>query len=256
MKSMLLAAAGVAAIGSSAMADVIHVWDWSASADGTSGLNMNGGEFSAIHAEFNVDTQRFLWQVTFADQITDGYTLAVNSGPNPKGHAGELALVYFDTTAPSPMVTVYAYNGQNSMTSYRDGSQISGIQSPDMILASDTNENHSAIMQASVVDNMDGSRVMTLELDASMINAHNPAYPGPDGPSEWTGLQFSEALGLWMHPLANLNSSYNQDGSLDQWSGTQGWFDGSNFETTTIPAPAGALALGGAGLLTARRRRA
>ncbi len=254
MKFTIPALMGAAMLSTAASAD-IYTWDWSAAADGTAGLNMNGGEFQSIHAEYNNQSQRFLWSVTFADQITDGYTLAVNNGPNPKGHAGELGLIYFDASEGSPIVTVYAYNGVNAQNSYADGSPASGTQAPDMILASDGVANHSSIMQASVVDDMmAGTRTMTLEISASFINNHIPANPGPEGPSEWTGVQFAELLGLWMHPMTNLNTDYDQDMALTQWSGAQGWFDGSNF-TTSVPTPGSVALLGLGGLVMGRRRR-
>lgn len=254
MKITITALLGAAMLSSAANAD-IYSWDWSASVNGTSGLNMNGGQFQSIHAEYNNVSERFLWSVTFADQITDGYTLAVNDGPNPKGHAGELGLIYFDASNGVPVVTVYAYNGVNSQNSYADGSPAGGIQAPDMILASDGVTNHSSIMQASVVDDMmTGTRTMTLELDATIINNHMPANPGPEGPSEWTGVQFAELLGLWMHPVTNLNADYDGEMALTQWSGTQGWFDGSNF-TTSVPTPGSVALLGLGGLVMSRRRR-
>lgn len=257
MNRCILALVGVGAVSATASAD-LYVWDWDANVDGTSGLNMNAGEFSSIHAEYDTVTERFLWDVTFADQITDGYTLAVNDGPNPKGHAGELGLIYFDATGDDARVTVYAYNGVNSMNSYKDGSPASGTQTPDMILAASmvdaTMLNHSSIIEASVIDGIDGSRRMTLEMDASIVNAHAPEYPGPDGIEEWTGVQFAELLGLWMHPVKNLVTEYNEDGTLANWRGSQGWFDGSGFETT--PTPGSALLLSMGVVAATRRRRA
>lgn len=236
-----------------ASADV-YQWDWSADVEDVSRLNMNGGEFQSVHAQFDSDTERFLWQVTFADQITDGYTLAVNNGPNPKGHAGELALIYFDATGEEARVTGYAYNGVNSLNSFRDGAPLEGVQNPDILFTSDALGLHPFIMQASVED-IGLGRVMTLEIDASLINAHAPVYPGPEGPSEWAGLAFDELLGLWMHPMTNLSTSYDEDGRLDSWSGTQGWFDSKNWETTTIPAPGALALLGFGGVLANGRRR-
>ena len=254
MKITTMALIGAAAFATSANADVYH-WDWSAAVDGTAGLNMNGGEYQSVHAEFDSSTNRFLWSVTFSDQITDGYSLAVNNGPNPKGHAGEMALLYFDATGGDVRVTGYAYNGVNSLNSYYDGSPQGGTQAPDLLFASNGFENASFITAASVMDNVDGTRVMTLEMDASLINGHNPFYPGPDGPSEWTGVAFDEMIGLWMHPFKNLDTSYDQSGALTGWSGSQGWFDGSNFDTTTVPAPGAMALLGMGGMLVGRRRR-
>ena len=254
MKKTLITMMCVGTVATVANADV-YQWDWSADVDGTSGLNMNGGEFESIHAQFDSDTDRFLWQVTFANQITDGYTLAVNNGPNPKGHAGELALIYFDASGNNVRVSGYAYNGLNSFTSYYDGAPQGGVQSPDMIFASNPLGNASLVLQASVQD-VGSKRVMTLEMDASSINGHMPASPGPEGPSEWTGVAFDEMLGLWMHPLKGMQTQYDQDGALTHLSyDRQGWFDGNNFETTVVPAPGAIALLGLGGVIAGRRRR-
>jgi hypothetical protein len=255
MKKSTIAMLCAATFATAAQAD-IYQWDWSADVDGTAGLNMNGGEFQSIHAQFDSVTDRFLWQVTFADQITDGYTLAVNNGPNPKGHAGELALIYFDASNPNVRVTGYAYNGVNLFNSYQDGSPDEGIQAPDMLFGSDLlGNNDSIIMQASVED-IGTTRVMTLEIDAAGINVHTPANPGPEGPGGWSGIAFDELVGLWMHPMTGVDTAYDQSGALTGLSySTQGWFDGNNFGTSTDPAP-GAMALfGRGGMLAGRRRR-
>ena len=254
MKVSTIAILGAVAIAASAQADV-YQWDWSADVDGTSGLNMAGGEFQSILAQFDSDTNRFLWQVTFADQITDGYMLAVNNGPNPKGHAGELGLLYFDASGGNARVTGYAYNGVNSLSSYRDGSPAAGIQAPDLIFAADSFGNDSSIMVATVED-IGTTRVMTLEMDASFLNNRAPAYPGPEGPGEWTGLAFDELLGLWMHPMVGMNTNYGQQGELLSLGyQSKGWFDANNFSTTTVPAPGAMALLGMGGMLAGRRRR-
>jgi len=247
VQAVFIVCAGLAATGASA--DVFQ-WDWSAAADGTRGLNMRGGEFESVHAEYNSSDNRFLWEVVFSDQITDGYTLAVNNGPNPKGHAGELALIYFDATHPDVRVSAYAYNGQNTLLTYRDGSPQAGDQDPDQIFGF----NHSSILRASSED-IGAKRKMTLEIDAGVINAHSPAYPGPGGSAEWTGIAFDEMLGLWMHPLTELTTGYDQDESLTAWSGSQGWFDASSLKAASVPAPHTLAIFGLGGLAACRRRR-
>jgi len=254
MKFTTLMCVGVAAASGAAGADV-YVFDWAHGDRGSAGLNMRSGTFESVHAEYDSVSERFLWETTFSDQVTDGYTLAVTQGPNPKGHAGELALIYFDATTTSPTVSIYAYNGLNSQTSYKDGAPLNGTQTPDPIILNDGTGRHPSIIEASVEDTPQGKRVMTLEMDASFVNAHTPMHPGPDGYGEWDGIRFARALGLWMHPIKDLDSSYNEDGSLAHWSGTQGWFDGTNFTTTTVPAPGALALLGLGGAMIARRRR-
>lgn len=228
----------------------VYTWEWN---PGDHGVNNNGGTFHHILARYNTNTQKLLFELTFADQVSNGYTLALNDGPNPKGHAGELALVYFDATNMGDVRTsIYAYNGLNTQTSYLDGSPVSGNQSPDRILSSIDPVAGLAI-SATAWDH-GNLRTFRLELDASDINSHIPMYPGPQGPSEWTGIQFDDLMGIWLHPVKNLSTSYNEAGFLTHWSGTQGWIDGSNF-TTDVPAPGFAAITLASGLAGLRRRR-
>lgn len=242
--NLKMIAAGVAlaaGLATTATADEFF-WEWNA---GDTGVNNNGGSIENIKALFNEDTNRFVWDVTFSDQVTEGYTLAITGGPNPKGIAGEVALLYFDASGGSPIVTAYGYNGLNSQTSYKDGQPQSGDQAPDRVATSLVD--FPFVNQASVTD-FDGKRRLSLTLNATTVQSHLP----PVNPGEWTGLAFGEQIGIWFHPVKNLSSSYGQDGFLTSWSGNQGWLDGSGFQTTPTP---GALALLGLGGLCATRRK-
>lgn len=238
--SMMLAAGAASA--------QTYQWEWT----GQSGHSDAGGEIEHVLARFNTITNQTLWRLTFADQITDGFTLAVSPGPNPKGHGGELALLYFDATSLNdPRITVYNYNGHNSMTSFKDGSPVAGNQTPDLIHS--TFDAELVTSQTWSFDRQDGRRVLGFKMDASAINGHSPMYPGN---SPWTGMAFGEELGIWMHPFTNLTATYSDDGALLSWGGEHGWLDGNGFNTRQVPAPgaAGLALLGGA--LAARRRRA
>lgn len=248
MKTAILTLA-IAALttGTTTAAAQTYVFDWEA---GDSGVNNAGGEFQSVNGSFNATTNRFTWDITFNDQITDGYTLAVSPGPNPKGTSGELALIYFDATnLAAPDVTVYAYNGENTQLSWADGSNAAGIQSPDKIISSQ-GLNSGDILNASVTD-AGGMRTLSLEMDATNLQSHLPKWPSA---ADWTGVEFGDLIGVWLHPTASLTTEYGSDGFLNNWfAESEGWLDGSNFHT--VPAPAGSLALGGLGLLAARRRR-
>ncbi len=248
MKTVILAlAAAAVATGTTTASAQTYIFDWEA---GDSPVNNAGGEFKSVTGSYNATTNLFTWDITFNDQITDGYTLAVSPGPNPKGQSGELALIYFDgTNIAAPEVTVYAYNGQNTQLSWADGSDAAGIQSPDKIISSQ-GINSGDILSASVTD-AGGMRTLSLEMDATNLQNHLPKWPGG---ADWTGVEFGDKIGVWLHPTAWLHTEYGVDGFLNAWSPeTQGWLDGANFHT--VPAPAGSLALGGLGLLAARRRR-
>ncbi len=248
MKTAILALAAAAlAAGTTTANAQTYVFNWET---GDSPVNNAGGEFKSITGSYNASSKLFTWDITFNDQITDGYTLAVSPGPNPKGQSGELALIYFDATnIATPEVTVYAYNGQNTQLSWADGSHDPGIQSPDKIISS-SGVNSGDILNASVTDDA-GMRTLSLEMDATNLQSHLPKWPGD---ADWTGVEFGGSIGVWLHPTAWLHTEYGVDGFLNAWEPeTQGWLDGQYFET--VPAPAGSLALGGLGLLAARRRR-
>ena len=248
---------GIAALGAAcaiASADV-YTWSWQPGDPG-GGYNNAGGTFKSIDASFNSGSQRLTWDIAFDDQISDGFTLALNNGPNPRGHAGELALVYFDATdVDNVRVTSYAYNGLNTQTSYRDGSPLSGTQAADVIFGVVPIEGQTpSVLHASVTDS-EHTRRMRLVLDASSINSHTPGYPGSMGIEEWFGIGFDTGLGVWLHPVSNLTTEYGEDGALSYWSGRQGWLDGANF-TAQVPAPGvAAIAAAGLGIGTGRRRR-
>lgn len=248
-KSMTIAAVMIGACGA-ASADV-YSWSWQT---GDSSVNNNGGAMETIGMRYNTNTERFAFDVTFSDQVSQGYTLAVSPGANPKGHAGELALLYFDATNMSQVrLNAFAYNGLNTQTSYYDGSPDAGTQAPDQI-ATSLNAIDAATISALAIDH-DGKRTFSLILDATAINAHIPTHPGPNGPSEWTGLEFGALMGIWFHPVKNLHTAYDAEGFLADWGGSQGWLDGQNF-ATSVPAPAAGATLLAAFGLAGRRRRA
>lgn len=217
----------------------------------TSGLgNNNAGVMTRIYTRFNSNSGVLRWEVDFADTVTDGFTLAMNDGPNPKGHAGELGLIYFDATGATPEITAYAYNGLNTSTSYKDGNgQVGGNQTPDMILGAAQRDQW--VLNGSVVPLGAGQRFI-LEIQVADIVSHDPMYPS--GQNDWFGIGFAEKVGWWFHTYKNLQTSY-ENGHLTNWAfSTQGWSDTSNVTTTLVPAP-GAVALAGFAALAATPRR-
>ena len=75
--------------------------------------------------------------------------------------------------------------------------------------------------------------------------------------ADWTGAQFSDAMGIWMHPFRTFNPTYDANGNITNLQlGGEGWFDGTMLQTVLIPLPstAGMAALGMVGLGIRRRR--
>lgn len=252
MKSAIIAGVVAIAGAGSASSATLYAWNWGVGDSGDYGVNNAGGTFDSMSSTYDDASGLWTWNVTFSDQVTDGYTLAVSPGENPKGTSGELALIYFDNTGGSPVVTLYGYNGQNAQTSWADGSPLGGIQGPDKI-ASTIGLGSSLIVDASVADGA-GTRTFSLTLDAAALGAHVPTWPGPGGVADWTGVEYGDEIGMWLHPVSWLHADYGIDGFLNSWSAeTQGWFDGRRFKTVPTPGTAGLLALGG--LVATRRRR-
>ncbi|MEN0021295.1 MAG: hypothetical protein AAF747_10470 [Planctomycetota bacterium] len=214
------------------------------------GVNNNAGTILEVTSTWNAGSERLSFNLV-TDGGTDGFWLALSPGDNPKGHAGELALIYFDRGQDRggvPSMAVYAYNGVNGSNSWNNPG--------DFIVSTEDGSGWDAnLSQGNTVD---GDRFMSFDIDASVIQNHTPAFPGS---SPWTGVEFGERAGIWMHTVENpINGGvdYDTDGQLTQFSyGRQGWWDGAGIGTqVVIPLPTtAALGLAGVGLVGIRRRR-
>jgi hypothetical protein len=220
---------------------------------GASPTNDGAGLFKSVTTSYNDATKQFTWSASFTagagGVLPDAFTLAVNNGPNPKGIAGQLALIYFDaSSAGTPKVTVYGYNGQNSFTSWQDGNGVaSGNQTPDKIISSTNN----AGITASVT-NIAGVRTLSLSMNAATVNAFNSAYDTVTDP--WEGIKFDQNLGFWYHPLSGADFTYNSAGWITNFNYcSQGWFDTSGLRTVPTPGAA-ALGLMGSSMFLRRKR--
>ncbi len=234
-----------------------YQWDW----DHSGSPDNSGGVIKDVSAVFNTVSKRFAFSSRFdnvpgGSQKTQGFWLVVSPGPNPKGHAGELAAFYMDASTidgisnKNAKLSVYAYNGVNGSTSWADGT--GGGGTPDRIINSIAST--SWINSLTMVQNADGTRTFSFDIDATTIQSHVPTHPGPGGPAEWTGCSFGPKIGVWFHPVAGLSTDYRTDGFLKKFQyGSQGWLDGSNFQTT--PEPLSLIALGAGVAVMARRRK-
>ncbi len=221
------------------------------------GQNPAAGYMENITTTWTPSNNRLTWSVTFSDQLTNGFYLALSPGENPKNNSGQLGFLYFDATDASDVaVTAYAYRGQG-YTSYLEGDVSQpGNQAPDFIAGTEGTADGSWVLDASVTD-VGGKRTLSLTIDASVIQNHVPLYPDPDG-EPWTGVSFGERLGYWFGTFRNLQTGYTADGRLTQWGfSAYGWSDTAYLHTiTVVPLPpaawAGLIGLAGAAVL--RRR--
>jgi len=253
MKTLVAIAAGtILAAAGSASATLFQY-----ATDSLSG-NDAGGALHSLVTSYDSSSHQFTWSVTFSNQITEGFTLAVSPGPNPKNNPGQLAMLYFDASTPGDVaVSAYGYNGQNSLTSFIDGDgSTPHIEDPDFIAGTEAAgaDHFGGVTEASVTDSL-GMRTMTLTMDASVIQDHTPMYP--DGTDPWTGVSFGEHIGFWFHTFTDLQTTYNDAGRLISWTyDGHGWSDQANLETVIVPLPpavwAGLAGLLGAGIM--RRR--
>lgn len=264
VKAVITASIVALAAGSAAQAMPVYQWNFNAGQGGGNyGQSNAGGAIQSIVATFNTATKEMTWDVRFSNQITKGFWLAINDGPNPKGHAGELALFYFDASRlydADPMnnnicMTAYAYNGKNGPDSWKDGNpNVANNQPGDLIKG--VHEKNTWINSVNAVDS-GGGRNMSFSINATDIINHVPMYPDNNDP--WFGTGFDEKIGVWFHPVSSLSTGYEGQGRGKLTSanfGTQGWIDGSNFTTTTIvPAPGVGVLAGVGGLLLISRRR-
>lgn len=256
-KQQLIAVCGLVALMATQASATVWNFDLTPRVGGGPGYgySANGGSVKNISSKFNDVSEKLVFEATFGNSsngsLPDGYWLVLNDGPNPKGTSDELAIFYFDTGVTNDGVaklTAYAYNGVNGNSSFKDGSGASGTQAPDKIASSLTTSNF--VNQLKVTNNANGTRTMKFDINAALINNHDPKY-GPA--SNWFGTGFDNKVGIWFHPVDGLDARYGTDGFLTKFDfSAQGWVDGSNLEAVPEPFTMAGLALVA---LAARRRK-
>ncbi|MEN0021603.1 MAG: hypothetical protein AAF747_12070, partial [Planctomycetota bacterium] len=190
--------------------------------------NDAAGRIVEVNASWKPQQERLSFDV-LTEGKTDGFWLVLSPGDNPKGDDGELAIFYFDRGIQSgtPTLSAYAYNGQNKANSFNTPG--------DFIVSTLDGSGWDAQLTVDIGPN--GHR-LGFDIDASVIQSHNPARSGSE---PWTGAAFGERVGFWLHTLDDGSdlASYNNSGQLNNFrSGvTQGWYYSANITTTTIPAP-------------------
>lgn len=224
---------------------------------GDTGQGSAAGVVQSISSQFNTNTDRLKYSFTIAKENGDpqsdvnGFYLAMNDGPNPKGKSGELAFLYFDASNTSDLkLTAYGYRGAD-VTSWKDGSLASGTQAPDKILSSVTNSGW--INNLNYKLNADGSATMGFDIDATLINNHTPKYPSNG--VDWDGIQFDNKVGIWFGALEKAKFKYGTDGFLTDFSfKDRSYVDTSNLDAVPEPFTMAGLAL--AAFIARRKKKA
>ncbi|MEM9913555.1 MAG: PEP-CTERM sorting domain-containing protein [Planctomycetota bacterium] len=270
---------------------VPHIYEYSNTNVGTPAISGTDATIDEVFAQWDENTKYFTWSALYsatdAADLPTGFTLVVNDGPMPKGHLGELAVVYFeaeelyesDFNSGDINLTTYAYNGGSSASAHRT-SDFRDVQSqtpaaPDQIASTLNNDFTSTDFTLSDgEDNGRKTRFVEVKFDATPILDHVPLQPSidtmdNDAPLTWTGIQFAQMIGIWFHPFNNINPEYDANGFLEfgvagptvneGWQvvrNNYGFFDVDNLQAVKVPEPASAMLLmAGTAALGFRRRR-
>ena len=250
-------------------------WNRPAIFDGNAGpvfVSDEAGVITNVTTQFDSDAQSLSFFASFepepgTNQLPEGFFLVLNNGPMPIGMDGTYAILYFEAISQaSPVMTAYAYNGENGADSFFDGAAPVGNQAPDPIISS--RNSPGLITAATSVDNP-GGRTLSFTIDTSAINSHSPLY-GND--ADWEGIGFDENIGIWLHPYSHLTPAYNEDHFLvpdphgtswltwgdypDQGEQFHGWFDATDLPADVdIPEPASLALIGLSALAVLGRGR-
>lgn len=176
-----------------------------------------GDTFEFISTSYNTDTEELSWSTTFTEQdgvLPEGAWLVISPGTSPNLEAEELTIFYLDSLTNN--LTAYVYGGPNSW-------------GPNPWEQTDLLASWTDALQ---VEENGNQRTLSFSVDVSSINDYS------DSP-DWLGAAFGEEVGIWFHALSDLESAYNDDGSLSEFSYFEtGWFDRtSNLTNATGNTP-------------------
>jgi len=199
------------------------------------------GDITHVSTRYDSGSNQLNWSYSIKNNsggaYNDAFWLVLNDGPNPKGVAGQLAILYGDLKTNT--LQAFEYNGSNGNNSYAN---------PANYLASW----RGAI---DIQKDLAGLTTVSFDIDTSEVNNANLG-------ENWEGIGFAEKIGIWFHPSALSSITYDPEtGEMIQYKkDKQSWLDNSNATTlvtaAAVPEP-GTLALLGAGIagIFASRRR-
>jgi hypothetical protein len=194
-------------------------------------VNDSAGIIQALTGSYETGDAVLSWSATFKEQpdenpwhTTEGYWLVLSDGPMPLSLGDQTVQFFFDASGDEPVLTGYVYNGAGNASSFMDGSSAPGVQPPQRIF---TSQGGGFPIRDLTVERQGPVTTMRFAMDASVINDYMPT----GSPSTWEGVGFTETIGVWMHPLTNIESAYDGDGYLEQFDYDRaGWWDGEDLD--------------------------
>lgn len=196
-------------------------------------VNPKGYGYDSITASYNDANSQFSWEVDYnaagAAAGPKGFWLVISDGPNPKSNVNEYSMYYGNYGTGN--LSAYVYDGKNGPGAWTSNPFIGNYK-------------------ASTYSN--GTDVFGFSLDTSSMNAMNFG-------SDWDGTQFSDNIGIWFHPIWDLDSKFKKNGKIKKFNPKSAyWYDthndgdcGTNDRgcvTAEVPEPT-SFALMGLGLL-------
>ena len=179
------------------------------------------GITKSIKTSYAKDTNLFTWSSTYqknkSGALAEGLWLVANGGANPKDSNDGLAIYYLD--GKEKKVSIYEYDGKNGSNSFHK---------PGNLLGSTTLD---------VLDN-GNEKTFSFAFDTDDFNLSKVTNP------DWKGTVFGQKVGLWVHGVTGLETAYNGENLTKFAYKSQSWYDSDYEDTTAVPEPASAAAVG------------
>lgn len=206
---------------------------------GNPAYSNGGGDLDYFGLFFDTATGNLTaeWTVSANNNgaLSNGFTLVLTDGDNPKGIAmndpsRSFAMLYFDATNANPVLTAYKYDNTTTYTSYQD-------PNPMAIGLGD----QASITSISSTANADGSMSFGYTVNQAALG----------------GLEhfFGAEVGIWFHLFDQASFSYGDSGRIAAFGakGGRGFLDGDNLKSTEVPEPS-TMALLASGVIGMRLR--